>query len=213
MRQSAISFESKGVTLEGVVAVPEGDVGPLAGVVICHPHPLRGGNMDNNVVLSVAYALTQSGFATLRFNFRGVGNSGGEHTEGKLEAQDALSALDVLKAWRDVDGGRVGVAGYSFGSRVVLENAKIHAKAKAIAVISPPFAAVESTPLKKSKRPVFLIAGDQDRLVQSESLDPVLDTFSHRPECRLVAGADHFWGGYEDQMAPEVCRFFTEHLK
>ena len=53
MRQSAISFESKGVTLEGVVAVPEGDVGPLAGVVICHPHPLRGGNMDNNVVLSV----------------------------------------------------------------------------------------------------------------------------------------------------------------
>ena len=137
MRQSAISFESKGVTLEGVVAVPEGDVGSLAGVVICHPHPLRGGNMDNNVVLSVAYALTQSGFATLRFNFRGVGNSGGEHTEGKLEAQDALSALDVLKAWSDVDGGRVGVAGYSFGSRVVLENAKIHAKAKAIAVISP----------------------------------------------------------------------------
>jgi alpha/beta superfamily hydrolase len=169
--------------------------------------------MDNNVVLSVAYALTQNGFATLRFNFRGVGNSGGEHTEGKLEAQDALSALDVLKAWRDVDGGRVGVAGYSFGSRVVLENAKIHSKAKAIAVISPPFAAVESTPLKKSKRPVFLIAGDQDRLVQSESLEPVLDTFSHRPECRLVAGADHFWGGYEDQMAPEVCRFFTEHLK
>ena len=213
MRQSAISFESKGVTLEGVVAVPEGDVGPLAGVVICHPHPLRGGNMDNNVVLSVAYALTQSGFATLRFNFRGVGNSGGEHTEGKLEANDALAALDVLKAWRDVDGGRVGVAGYSFGSRVVLENAKIHAKAKAIAVISPPFAAVESTPLKKSKRPVFLIAGDQDRLVQSESLEPVLDTFSHRPECRLVAGADHFWGGYEDQMSPEVCRFFNEHLK
>ena len=212
MRQSAISFESKGVTLEGVVAVPEGDTGPLAGVVICHPHPLRGGNMDNNVVTSVAFALTQSGFATLRFNFRGVGNSGGEHTEGKLEADDALAALQLLKAWPKVDGNRVGVAGYSFGSRVVLENAKIHSKSKAIALISPPFAAVDSTPLKKSKRPVFLIAGDQDRLVQSEALDPVLDTFAHRPECRLVAGADHFWGGYEDQMAPEVCRFFTEQL-
>ena len=212
MRQSAISFESKGVTLEGVVAVPEGDTGPLAGVVICHPHPLRGGNMDNNVVMSVAFALTQSGFATLRFNFRGVGNSGGEHTEGKLEADDALAALQLLKAWPKVDGNRVGVAGYSFGSRVVLENAKIHSKSKAIALISPPFAAVNSTPLKKSKRPVFLIAGDQDRLVQSEALEPVLDTFAHRPECRLVAGADHFWSGYEDQMAPEVCRFFTEQL-
>ena len=212
MRQSAISFESKGITLEGVMAVPEGDSGPLPGVVICHPHPLSGGNMDNNVVLSVAFALTESGFATLRFNFRGVGNSEGEHTEGKMEAHDVLSALEVIKAWPVVDSHRVGVAGYSFGSRVVLENAPIHKKSKAIALISPPLQAVEATPLKKSKHSVFIISGDQDRLVHSEGLEPALDAFAHRPECQLVAGADHFWGGYEDQMAPEVCRFFAERL-
>lgn len=213
MGQSAISFKSKGLTLEGVVALPDGDAGSLPGVVICHPHPLRGGNMDNNVVLSVASALVQAGFATLRFNFRGVGNSEGEHTEGKMEAHDALSALEVFKGWPGVDGKRVGVAGYSFGSRVVLETSGIHKKSKAIALISPPLQAVESTPLRKDKRNVLIIAGDQDRLVQSEGLEPVLDGFANRPELHLVAGADHFWGGFEDQLASKVCRFFAEHLK
>lgn len=213
MRQSAISFKSKGLTLEGVVALPDGDDSSLPGVVICHPHPQRGGNMDNNVVISVAFALVESGFATLRFNFRGVGNSEGEHTEGKMEAHDALSALEIFKAWPGVDGNRVGVAGYSFGSRVVLETGAIHKKSKAIALISPPLQAVEATPLKKDKRLVFIIAGDQDRLVQSEGLEPALDGFANRPEFHLVAGADHFWGGYEDEMAPKVCRFFAEHLK
>ena len=213
MRQSAISFESKGLTLEGVVAFPEGEAGSLPGVVICHPHPLRGGNMDNNVVLSVAYALVEAGFATLRFNFRGVGNSEGEHTEGKMESHDALSALKIFKGWPGVDGSRVGVAGYSFGSRVVLETSAIHKTSKAIALISPPLQAVESTPLRMDKRVVFIISGDQDRLIQSEGLEPALDGFANRPEFHLVSGADHFWGGFEDQMAPEVCRFFAEHLK
>ena len=213
MGQSAISFKSKGLTLEGVVALPDGDAGSLPGVVICHPHPLRGGNMDNNVVLSVASALVQAGFATLRFNFRGVGNSEGEHTEGKMEAQDALSALEVFKGWPGVDGKRVGVAGYSFGSRVVLETPGIHKKSKAIALISPPLQAVESTPLRKDKRNVLIIAGDQDGLVQSEGLEPALDGFANRPELHLVAGADHSWGGFEDQLAPKICRFFAEHLK
>ena len=217
MRQSAVSFKTKDtsgdLTLEGVVAQPDGDTGPWPAVVMCHPHPLFGGNMDNNVVRAVTSALTERGFVTLRFNFRGVGNSEGEHTEGKLEAHDALSALQIFKAWPGVDGNRVGVAGYSFGSRVVLETPGIHKKSKAIVLISPPLQAVQSTPLRKDKRTVFIIAGDQDRLVQSEGLEPALEGFAKRPELHLVAGADHFWGGFEDQMVPKVCRFFAEHLK
>ena len=212
MRQSAISFQSKGLTLEGVLAMPDGEPGALPGVVICHPHPLRGGNMDNNVVIAVAFALAQDGVATLRFNFRGVGNSEGEHTEGRLEGHDAQSAVGVLKSWPGIAGNRVGVAGYSFGSRVVAENAGIHKKAKAIALISPPLQAVEETPLRKSKLPVFIISGDRDRLVQSEGLEAALDGFKQRPECHLVPNADHFWGGYESQMAPKVCGFFAANL-
>ena len=78
MRQSAVSFEADGLTFEGVVAQPDEGTGPWPGVVICHPHPLHGGNMDNNVVLALALGLAQEGFVTLRFNFRGVGGSQGE---------------------------------------------------------------------------------------------------------------------------------------
>ena len=116
MRQSAVSFKIKGLTFEGVMAQPEREESGLPGVVICHPHPLYGGNMDNNVVLAVSYGVVEQGFATLRFNFRGVGNSEGEHTKGEQESQEVLAALELMKAWPSVDSKRVGLAGYSFGS-------------------------------------------------------------------------------------------------
>ena len=138
MRQSAVSFKVKGLSFEGVIAQPDGDDGPLPGVVICHPHPLFGGNMDNNVVLSVSFALAERGFVCLRFNFRGVGNSEGEHSKGELEQQEVLAALELLKAWPGVDGKKLGLAGYSFGSSVILGSPDLHKKAKAFALISPP---------------------------------------------------------------------------
>ena len=213
MRQSAISFKTKGLTFEGVVAQPEGDVRSLPAVVICHPHPLFGGNMDNNVVLAVSYSLVEQGFITLRFNFRGVGNSEGEHSKGEQESHEVLAALELMKAWPGVDSKRIGLAGYSFGSSVVLGNASLHKKARAIALISPPLRALESTPLKKGKQPTFIISGDRDKLVQSEQLDSVLESFSQKPAYHIVAGADHFWAGHEDEMVPEVVRHFSEHLK
>ncbi|PKB65190.1 MAG: hypothetical protein BZY80_00830 [SAR202 cluster bacterium Io17-Chloro-G2] len=216
MRQSAVSFkttdQSGHITLEGVVAQPDGDTGPWPAVVMCHPHPLFGGNMDNNVVTAITFALVEKGFATLRFNFRGVGNSEGEHTKGEMEGEDLLSALEMLKAWPGVDGKRLGLAGYSFGSSVVLGNASAHKKAKAMALISPPLRAVESTQLRKDKRPVFIVSGDKDKLVQSDGLGSALDGFTNRPECQIVEGADHFWAGYEGQMVPQVCRFFAQQL-
>ena len=213
VRQSAISFKAKGLEFEGVIAQPEGMSGPLPAVVVCHPHPLRGGNMDNNVVLALAYSLVDQGFATLRFNFRGVGNSQGQHTEGKSEYQEVLGALDLMKAWPGVDGGRLGLAGYSFGASVILGSTSLQKKAKALALVSPSLLALESTPLKKHNRRSMVITGDQDNLVKSEQLQSCLDSFAHPPACHIVAGADHFWQGYENQLSPPVDQFFLENLK
>ena len=213
MRQSAVMFKAKGLNFEGVVATPEGADGPFPGVVICHPHPLFGGNMDNNVVLSVAYALVQEGFATLRFNFRGVGNSEGEHTKGELEHQEAQGALDFLRAWKEVDGGTIGLVGYSFGTSVILRSAAVQKRPKVFAFISPPLHALESSTLKKDKRPKLIISGDRDKLIQSEELPPVLETFSHQPLLQIVEGADHFWMGKEDLLVQRVSKFFVENLK
>ena len=89
--------------------------------------------------------------ATLRFNFRGVGNSEGEHSKGELEHEEALAAIELVKAWPGVDGKKIGLAGYSFGSSVVLGNESLHKKARALALISPPLRALEETPLKKEQ--------------------------------------------------------------
>ena len=213
MRQSAVSFKVKGLNFEGVMVQPDEQPSALPGVVICHPHPLHGGNMDNNVVLAVSFALAEYGFATLRFNFRGVGNSQGEHTKGESEHHDVLGALDLMKAWPGVDGHRIGLAGYSFGTSVILGNPGLQKRAKAIALISPALQALEGTALRGSKRPILVIAGDKDKLVQSEQLESVLDSFSSPPTCHVVAGADHYWFGYEGQLAPQVVEFFADKLK
>ena len=213
MRQSAVSFKAKGLNFEGIVAMPD-DVGSaVPGVVICHPHPLFGGNMDNNVVTAVSFALADQGFATIRFNFRGVGNSDGEHTKGELEYQEILGAFDLLKAWPGVDERNLGLVGYSFGTSVILGSAAAQKKAKAIALISPPIRAFPDSDLKNGKMPTLIISGDRDKLVQSEELQPNLDAFARSPVLKIVAGADHYWNGMERQVVGPVAEFFAEHLK
>src|SRR5256886_8683604 len=100
---------ARDIVLEGRLAVP---AGARAGVVICHPHPLYGGDMDNPVVVRVQEVCAKLGLATLRFNFRGVGGSGGTHGGGLAVADDARIALDVLaQATGEVP---LAIAGHSF---------------------------------------------------------------------------------------------------
>jgi len=95
MNEIQISFRSGDLTLEGLLANP-GANAPAA--VVCHPHPLYGGSMYNNVVDAILAAMWQAGYATLRFNFRGVGASEGEHDGGPGEVDDAVAAMTYLLA-------------------------------------------------------------------------------------------------------------------
>ena len=213
MRQSAVMFETNGLKFEGVVAQPDDRPDSVPGVVICHPGPLNGGDMDNNVVVAVSFALVEEGFATLRFNFRGVGNSQGAHSSGELEHQEALGALEFLGTWPGVDGNKLGLAGYSFGTSIILGNAEVQNKAQVYALISPSIDRLEKTTLRTDQRPKFIISGDQDRLIQSPQLQPVLDSFAQPFSCQFVAGADHYWLGREEELAQQVNQFFSRHLK
>ena len=103
--------------LEALLDVPE-EAAPGAIALVCHPHPLFGGSMHNKVVYRVARALRSSGYAVLRFNFRGVGRSQGRHDLGVGEIEDARSALDWLR--NRYPGLPYTLAGFSFGSRVIL---------------------------------------------------------------------------------------------
>ena len=213
MRQKAVMFEAEGLNFEGIVAEPDDTTEPVPGIVICHPGPLNGGNMDNNVVLAVSSALVEQGFATMRFNFRGVGNSQGEHSKGELEHQEALAALEFLKAWPGVNEGKLGLAGYSFGNGVILGSAELQKQARVFVFVSPSLRVLENTCLKSDQRPKFIITGEMDRLACSPEFQPTLESFSPRPACQVVDGADHFWAGREEEVSGPVSQFFSEHLK
>ena len=213
MEQKSVTFEADGLNIEGVISRPDKPGSAAPGVVVCHPHPLHGGNMDNNVVLALSFVLADQGFTTLRFNFRGVGNSQGQHANGELERQEVLGALEFLGAWPGVDAGKIGLAGYSFGSSVILRNPELHDKAKAFALVSPPLGALETTGLMANECPVFVIAGDQDKVTQSGKLGPLLKSFAQPPSLYIAPGVDHFWFGREEEMAPRVAQFFAEALK
>ena len=212
MRQSAVNFETNSFKFEGVVAQPDDTAGPVPGVVICHPGSMNGGNMDNNVVVAVSAALVEEGFATLRFNFRGVGNSQGEHSKGELEHQEALEAIEFLGKWPGVDGNRLGLAGYSFGTSIILGNSGLQKRALVYALISPSIARLEDTALRSNQRPKLVISGDQDRLIQAPQLQPVLESFAQPFSCEFIPGADHYWLGREEELAGRVSQFFSKHL-
>ena len=211
MRQSAVSFIAKGMTLEGIIGLPDGE-GPFPGVVMCHPHPLHGGSMDNNVVVAVTFGLAAAGIASLRFNFRGVGNSQGEHAHGEKEHEETLMAMEFLGALPDVNDERIGLGGYSFSTRVICDHQQLYKKPKAIALVAPSLEAITDSPLQKDKTPRMIITGDRDRLANSDGVDEQLGKFNPPADYHVVSGADHFWVGQESQMAEKVVQFFLDHL-
>ena len=152
-----VRFPSGDLTLVGALHRPQG-LG-LPGIAVCHPHPLFGGDMENNVVVALCRALAGDGMVALRFNFRGVGESGGSYGGGFEEAQDARAALDFLAGLSEVDGDRLGLAGYSFGALVALSAAE--ERVHALAAVSPPVGGLDPTSFRWGI-PTLLVSGDRD---------------------------------------------------
>src|SRR5215212_11764550 len=107
--------------LEAIVKGPAGDRRGIG--LVCHPHPLGGGTMHNKVVFRAAAGLVDAGLITLRFNFRGVGASTGEH-DGAAEKQDVRDCLDYLS--QNYPHHEITLAGFSFGTRIGSEVGMTH---------------------------------------------------------------------------------------
>lgn len=210
--KSRVEFNSGELSLEGVLAIPEG-TGPFPAVVVCHPHPLYGGSMNNNVVNSVCEALTHASFVTLKFNFRGVGRSQGKFSQGIGEQEDVSAAISLVVSAREVDPERIGFVGYSagagFGIPVGIKDARI----EALAAISPPLSMFDFEFLKDCPKPKFLISGNLDDFTPTSQFVEFCHNLPEPKEYHTVNGADHFWWGYESGLAAKVTTFFTEVLK
>ncbi len=207
-----VEFNCGELSLEGILSIPEG-TGPFPAVIVCHPHPLYGGSMNNNVVDSVFEALTHASLISLKFNFRGVGRSQGQFSQGISEQEDVYAAISFITTVREVDAKRIGLAGYSAGAGFALPVALENARVKALAAISPPLSMFDFDLLRSCLKPKLLISGSRDGFTSTNQFLEFCQNLPEPKECHIIEGADHFWSGYESSLATKVAAFFTEVIK
>jgi alpha/beta superfamily hydrolase len=203
------SADSDAVQLEGRYHYLEGD-GQWPAAVICHPHPLGGGTMNNKVVAAIARELVNNGVLALRFNFRGVEGSAGEHDDGRGEQADVAGALDWLLSQPGVDPWRVSLIGYSFGAWVGLAQAQRDPRLAAMVLVGLPAQHCEASRLQSFARPKLFITGEEDQIAPPTALRRLVDQLPDPTRLEIAAGVDHLWRGHERELGQRVARFVSK---
>jgi alpha/beta superfamily hydrolase len=201
MQEIQVSFRSGELTLEGLLANPGGGA-PAA--VVCHPHPMYGGSMYNNVVEAILAAMWRAGYATLRFNFRGVGGSEGEHDGGPGEVDDALAAMSFILAQPGVRKEGAAMTGYSFGAMVALSAGYERAEIPRIVAVALPLAMADAHVPDGASKPLLLVSGDRDSYSPVSGLQALASRIGGSARLEIIAGADHFFGGREADLSRAI---------
>ncbi|MFQ5840493.1 MAG: alpha/beta hydrolase [Candidatus Methylomirabilales bacterium] len=185
---------SDGVPLEGRYTPGRG----RRGAVCCHPHPLYGGTMDNRVIRRAEVACQDAGLATVAFNFRGAGRSGGRFGAGVEEVQDVRAAIAYLGSAEGLDSAQVVLVGFSFGAYVAARTATQGPPAGDLILIAPPAHLFPLAFLHKYAGPKLVIAGTRDEFCP----DP--EGFFARlsdPKRLVLLEGDHFLVGAEAKLS------------
>lgn len=199
--KEALSIPGPAGVLEALLEVPDRrHFGAVA--VVCHPHPLHQGSMLNKVVHTVCRAMLDLGLPALRFNFRGVGASDGQYSEGVGEAEDVVAVGEWLRQ-RYPDAGLV-LAGFSFGAMAACRAALTLRPAQLISIAPP----VERTrKLLEGRHPAvpwLIIQGDADGVVPSDEVAAWAQSLSPPPELVILSGVDHFFHGSLTQLRQTI---------
>jgi uncharacterized protein len=197
--QKTISILSSAGNLEGLLHLP--DNAPTAIVVVAHPLPTMGGTMDNKVVTTLTKAFVELGYATLRFNFRGVGASDGSYDEGNGETLDAIAAANYLRG--EFPNLPLLLAGFSFGG-YVQARAAAELNPQQMILIAP---AVGRFAMPNVPANTLLVHGDLDEVV---SINDLLHWAQPQHLAVVVlAGASHFFHGRLVQLKQIVMQHFA----
>jgi alpha/beta superfamily hydrolase len=191
--EEKIAIQSEHHQLEGLFGQGTSD----KGVVITHPHPLYGGDMHNPVVTTMMQAYQKHDYTTLRFNFRGTGNSQGAYADGLGEQEDVRAALAHLSNF----GIRhLTLAGYSFGAWV---NAHLTCQdngIEAMVMVSPPAAFLDFGAIASLDFLNLIITGSRDEIAPSGLIHELIPKWNPEARFEIIEGADHFYGGYLERL-------------
>lgn len=183
-------------TIEVETTSPSHFSGLTKVILICHPHPLRGGTMHNKVVTTLVKTFDEQGYYTVRFNFRGVGKSEGVHAEGLGETDDAVFLLDwITQVLPDAD---IYLAGFSFGAYVAYRVATITRysdKIKHLYLVAPPVFYPEFIGLPSPCMPWTVIQGDEDEIVNAADVLTWAEEKTNKPTILYFKKTTHFFHG------------------
>ncbi len=197
----AVSFAGPAGRLEGLWKEPRGL--RRGGAVFAHPHPLHGGTLHNKVVYRATNALTAAGWETLRFNFRGVGTSQGQHDAGSGETADFRAALDEVERRA---GLPILAGGFSFGSAVALRAIAGDARIAAYLGVGLPLATDSASDTPRPTVPALFVVGERDTFGPPRLLR---DFVGDSGEVVVIPGADHFFEGRLDLLEETITAFLN----
>jgi hypothetical protein len=190
--------------LEARVEEPAPGTVPAAVGVVCHPHPLYGGTMQNKVVHTLARAMQELGVPTVRFNFRGVGGSAGAYDGGVGELDDALAVCAWARQRWSCEA--MWLAGFSFGSAVALQAAQSVAP-RALVTVAPPVGRIILAPVPRPACPWLVVQGDKDELVEVAQVRRWVGDYAQPPQLVVLEGAEHFFHGRLGELRAAVLGF------
>ena len=201
--ETPVQFPSGDVILTGRIRAVSG---ADRACVVCHPHPLYGGDMHNPVVAAITREFGAARIATLRFDFRGTGSSGGAHEGGNAEIEDARAAIDTLAA--ETGLSRVAIAGYSFGAFIAICLAAADERISSVVAVAPPLAMPGFACPRLPDVPFLWIAGDRDTYCPARQVAEFAESGT-RSKTHFITGADHFFTGREHEIAAAARDFLA----
>lgn len=176
--------------LECAADVPDPATERPATIVLCHPHPQHGGTMHNKVVTILERAMRELGLRTVRFNFRGVGNSEGSFDDGYGETDDLFAVTEWVRRTRPDDVLFLG--GFSFGAYISVRAANNLSLGQLIS-IAPPVDRYEFAGLPRPECPWLVVQGDEDDVVSVDSVRAWAERVEPPPELIVMPQAGHFF--------------------
>ena len=195
--------------LEALLEAPQ-ESDPVACAVICHPHPLHGGTMQNKVVHTLARGFIRQGFVALRFNFRGVNESDGVFDDGRGELEDVFAAIDYLS--NKTPSLPLWIAGFSFGAAMAI-HAAAERKSAGLVSIAPAVSRFAKSPSSQPDCPWLILQGDRDELVDVEETIAWVNELEPGPELQILEGAEHFFHGKLVLLRDAVEVFIAKNIR
>ncbi|MDQ6661807.1 MAG: alpha/beta fold hydrolase [Chloroflexota bacterium] len=203
-----ITFHSRGqpsFLLEGVLHIPAAlKQAPV--VVLCHPQPASS-NMQDTLLVGLAQRLAQNGMLALRFNFRGVGRSQGQQTDGRMEPLDLAGALDAALAQPEINPAKVCVIGHGFGAYIALLYAPFDPRIRTVVAISLPLYRANFP--KVFERPKLFVTGEFDEICPRHKLEPFVEAQPGPKGIKVITGARHLMREYEEPAGNAIMRYMN----